>query len=100
LENRENPFFIFLSDEPDKIKDEFSYLGDKMIISENPWQVDFLIITMCDAAIISCSSFSWWGACFMKKRDIVFAPKNWIWFKMKKGDISGSFPSFAIPCEV
>jgi hypothetical protein len=52
LENRENPFFIFLSDEPDKIKNEFSYLGDKMVISENPYQVDFLIITMCDAAII------------------------------------------------
>jgi hypothetical protein len=100
LENRENPFFIFLSDEPDKIKNEFSYLGDKMVISENPYQVDFIIITMCDAAIISCSSFSWWGAYFMKKRDIVFAPKNWIWFKMKRGDISSSFPSFAIPCEV
>jgi hypothetical protein len=100
LENQENPFFIFLSDEPDKIKNEFSYLEDKMVISENPYQVDFIIITMCDAAIISCSSFSWWGAYFMKQRDIVFAPKDWIWFKMKRGDISSSFPSFAIPCEV
>jgi len=100
LENRENPFFIFLSDEPDKIKNEFSYLGDKMVISENPYQVDFLIITMCDAAIISCSSFSWWGTYFMKKRDIVFAPKYWIGFKIKKEYLRGVFPSFAISCEV
>jgi hypothetical protein len=100
LENRENPFFIFLSDEPDKIKNEFSYLGDKMVISENPYQVDFLIITMCDAAIISTSSFSWWACYFMKKRDIVFAPKYWIGFKIKKEYPQGVFPSFAIPCEV
>jgi hypothetical protein len=100
LENRENPFFIFLSDEPDKIKNEFSYLGDKMLISENPYQVDFLIITMCDAAIIATSSFSWWACYFMKKRDIVFAPKYWIGFKIKKEYPQGVFPSFAIPCEV
>jgi hypothetical protein len=100
LENRENPFFIFLSDEPDKIKNEFSYLGDKMVISENPYQVDFLIITMCDAAIICPSSFSWWACYFMKKRDIVFAPKYWIGFKIKKEYPQGVFPSFAIPCEV
>jgi len=100
LENQENPFFIFLSDEPDKIKNEFSYLGDKMLISENPYQVDFLIITMCDAAIIATSSFSWWACYFMKKRDIVFAPKYWIGFKIKKEYPQGVFPSFAIPCEV
>jgi hypothetical protein len=100
LENRENPFFIFLSDEPDKIKNEFSYLGDKMVISENPYQVDFLIITMCDAAIICPSSFSWWACYFMKKRDIVFAPKYWIGFKIKKEYPQGVFPSFAIPSEV
>jgi len=100
LENRENPFFIFLSDEPGKIKNEFSYLGDKMVISENPWYIDFLIITMCDAAIIGPSSFSWWACYFMKKRDIVFAPKYWLGFKIKKEFHQGIFPSFATPCEV
>jgi hypothetical protein len=100
LENRENPFFIFLSDEPDKIKNEFSYLGDKMVISENPWYIDFLIITMCDAAIIGPSSFSWWACYFMKKRDVVFAPKYWLGFKIKKEFPQGIFPSFATPCEV
>jgi hypothetical protein len=100
LENRENPFFIFLSDEPGKIKNEFSYLGDKMVISENPWYIDFLIITMCDAAIIGPSSFSWWACYFMKKRDIVFAPKYWLGFKIKKEFPQGIFPSFATPCEV
>ncbi len=100
LENRKNPFFIFLSDEPDKIREEFSFLGDKMVISQNPWQIDFLIITMCDGAIISPSSFSWWACYFMKNKDVVFAPKYWLGFKIKKEFPQGTFPSFAVPCEV
>ncbi len=100
LENKQNPFFIFLSDEPDEIKSEFHYIKDRMVISENPWQVDFLIITMCNGAIISPSSFAWWACYFMKNRDVVFAPKYWLGFKIKKEYNQGSFPSFAVSCEV
>jgi hypothetical protein len=36
----------------------------------------------------------------MKKRDVVFAPKYWLGFKIKKEFPQGIFPSFATPCEV
>jgi hypothetical protein len=40
----------------------------------------FAIMTMCNRAILSPSSFGWWESYFMKGRDIVFAPKYWLGF--------------------
>jgi len=82
LENRKNVVFVFLSDEPDFIKDEFDYVNNK-IISKNSYEVDFAIMTLCNGAILSASSFGWWGSYLMKNRDIVFAPKYWVGWKSK-----------------
>ncbi|MGC9123824.1 MAG: alpha-1,2-fucosyltransferase [Thermoplasmata archaeon] len=82
LENREKPFFVFVSDDPDFVEKEFCYLQNKLV-SKNDYATDFAIITLCDAAILSPSSFSWWGSYMMKKRDIVFAPKYWLGWKVK-----------------
>jgi len=82
LENKRETVFIFLSDEPDFIEDEFAYLNDK-VISNNNYKVDFAIMTLCKGAILSPSSFGWWGSYLMKERGIVVAPKYWLGFKSK-----------------
>jgi hypothetical protein len=82
LKNKNDVYFIFLSDESDFIEKEFSYLKDK-VVSTNSYEVDFAIMTKCNGAILSPSSFSWWGSYLMDDRDIVFAPKYWLGFESK-----------------
>jgi hypothetical protein len=83
LENKENCYFIFLSDEPEFIGNEFSYLENK-VISKNSYEVDFAIMTLCNGAILSPSSFGWWGSYLMKSQDVVFAPKYWLGFESQE----------------
>jgi len=40
-------------------------------------------MTLCNGAILSPSSFGWWGSYLMKNRDVVFAPKYWLGWKSK-----------------
>jgi hypothetical protein len=96
LDNRENCYFIFLSDEPDFIEKEFDYLNNK-IVSENSYEVDFAIMTLCNGAILSPSSFGWWGSYLMEDRDIIFAPKYWLGFesKIEFGTNKLNCPNFA-----
>lgn len=95
LKNKENCFFIFLSDEIEYVENEFSYLTDKLIVSDNHFGTDIAIMTLCKSAILSPSSFGWWGSCLMKERDIVFAPQYWLGFNSKKEYHSHSTPSYA-----
>jgi len=81
--NKNNCFFIFLSDEPDIIKDRFPHVKMKLISTNNHHGTDLAIMSKCNSAILSPSSFSWWGSYFMKKRDTVFAPKYWLGFNSK-----------------
>ncbi|MCX7999565.1 MAG: alpha-1,2-fucosyltransferase, partial [Leptospiraceae bacterium] len=73
LKNIEDSFFIFLSDEPETIKEEFHYLENK-IISTNDYGTDFAIMSMCEYGILSPSSFGWWGAYFMKNKKKISYP--------------------------
>ena len=82
LEYKKDVFIIFLSDEPDFIEEEFDYLKNK-IVSKNSYEVDFAIMTLSNGAVLSPSSFGWWGSYLMKNRDIVFAPKYWLGWKSK-----------------
>jgi hypothetical protein len=59
------------------------FIQKEKVVIENDYATDFAIITLCDAAILSPSSFSWWGSYMMKKRDIFFAPKHWLGWKSK-----------------
>jgi len=80
LKNKQNSFFVFLSDEPMLVENEFSYLENKIISSNNSYGTDIAIMTKCNSAILSPSSFGWWGAYLMKNRDKVFAPEFWLGF--------------------
>ena len=100
LENKKKPFFIFLSDDPVYVKKEFKYLESKLILEGNHFGVDFYIMTKCNGAVLSASSFSWWGSYLMKNRDKVFAPKYWLGFKSKIDFPSNTVPSYAEAIEI
>lgn len=80
MKNKRKVCFIVLSDDSHFIKNEFNYIADKLISFDNHFGTDFAIMTKCNGAILSPSSFGWWGSYLMKNRDIVFAPKHWLGF--------------------
>ncbi len=41
-------------------------------------------MTLCNGAILSPSSFGWWGSYLMINKDVVFAPKYWLGWKSNK----------------
>jgi hypothetical protein len=98
-ENIENPFFVFLTDDPEFVEYCFENIHNK-IISQNSMFVDFAIMTLCEYGIMSNSSFSWWAAYMVKNRIKVFSPKYWLGWKSKVEYHKGISPSFAEIVEV
>ena len=66
-------------------------IKNKLIISDSEI-MDFQLLMHADKLIISNSSFAWWGAYLNKKHAEVFAPENWLGFK-----INTEMPSTVIP---
>lgn len=80
------PFFIFLSDDPYYVKDIFPDLEDSFISKFSSSQ-DFVIMTQCQAGILSASSFSWWAAYFASlqySNSTFLAPKYWAGHRSRK----------------
>jgi len=78
----EDPIFIVLTDDKAFASRLFGAFSP-MVLSEHSTDVDFAIMTLCEAAIISNSSFSWWGAYYMKKRRVVISPRYWLGWRQK-----------------
>jgi hypothetical protein len=78
----ENPFYIFLSDDPCFVEVCFKDIKNKYV-SRNSMGVDFALMTMCEYGIVSNSSFSWWGAYLMNNKKKVIFPKYWFGWKHK-----------------
>lgn len=74
---------IFVSDDISHVR---SYFKEKenYIFSLNNEIIDFQIIMNADIAIISNSSFAWWAAYLSEKQNTVYAPKNWLGFRIGK----------------
>jgi len=72
-----NAFYVFLSDEPDIIQNEFDYISNKYV-SRNAEIIDFQFLMNADICVLSNSSFSWWGAYLNSKKPKVIAPKYWL----------------------
>ncbi len=73
----------FVSDDIDAVKAFFKE-KDNFIYSSNDEITDFQIIMNADIAIISNSSFAWWAAYLSSKNNVVYAPKNWLGFRIGK----------------
>ena len=74
---------FFVSDDIEHVR---SYFQEKpnFIYSSNNEITDFQIIKNADVAIISNSSFAWWAAYLSEKDNVVYAPKNWLGFRIGK----------------
>jgi len=95
LKNSTNSFFIFLSDDLEFIKKEFKYIKNKIISTDNHFGTDLAIMTLCNSAILSPSSFGWWGSYLMRERDIVLSPKYWLGFNSKIEYHKNGSPSYS-----
>ncbi|MHA3098248.1 alpha-1,2-fucosyltransferase [Acinetobacter brisouii] len=93
------PFFIFLSDDPHFVECAFESIENKYI-SRNEMAVDLALMSLCEYGICSNSSFSWWGAYLMMNKKLVFMPKYWYGWKIKKESHIGIQPSWCKIIEV
>ena len=74
-----NLLFIFVSDDPLWVENNFSYLKNKVIYKNNSEIIDLLMFSKCKYNVIARSTFSWWGAWLNKIEDkVVYAPKYFI----------------------
>ncbi len=90
---------FFLSDDINFVKKEFD-VKENFIFSENSEIIDFQIIKNADIAIISNSSFSWWASYLSEKQNKVYAPKNWLGFRLNKEHPKGIMTKKFIWCDV
>lgn len=78
IENFKSYKIFIMSDEPGRISQEWTDLPENAIICANDHYLDFWMICNSDIAIISNSSFGWWGAYLNKKADKkIFIPQYW-----------------------
>ncbi len=72
----ENPVFFFFSDDLQYIKEQFTHIRNKHIIRASKDYLDLQLMSLCKHAIISNSTFSFWGAYLNKNiNKIIVAPK-------------------------
>ena len=79
-ETKEPLSFYLFSDNPEYVKENFSFLPDMQVIDWNTgkdsWK-DMALMQACRHHIIANSSFSWWGAWLSERDGISFAPMQW-----------------------
>jgi hypothetical protein len=82
-----SPIFILMSDDKEYLHALFKE-NNSIIISDNKAEMDISIMSVCNAGILSASSFGWWGAFFAKtlyKNNSYFiAPNYWLGYKKEK----------------
>jgi hypothetical protein len=85
---------VFISDQMEEIKKEFSYLKNAYFSSHEPI-VDLQFLIHADVCIIANSTFGWWGA-FLNEKDNkrIYVPEFFLGFKVQK-----EFPVNMIPKE-
>ncbi|MGE6220830.1 alpha-1,2-fucosyltransferase [Nubsella zeaxanthinifaciens] len=72
-----NNHYVFISDDPLFVTQNFAEIENKTVSTENEI-IDFQYLTNSNINILSNSSFSWWGAYLNKNNAFTIAPKNWL----------------------
>jgi hypothetical protein len=85
IRNIEDYCLIFISDDIQYVKTQFSSRFPDARFEQNEEIVDLQLLQNADILIISNSTFAWWGAYLNPKPGkTVFAPKYWLGFKVRK----------------
>ena len=75
---------MFLSDDIDQVKDQFNYVK-KTHFSTSDVITDLQFIINAQTCILSCSTFSWWGAWLNEiENKTIFVPEHFLGFKVNK----------------
>ena len=86
-EKNKSAVFILMGDDPFYLRDVFKE-SDRLVISDNPPEIDMALMSLCHSGILSASSFAWWGAFYARsnqKVDATFlAPQYWGGHRAKK----------------
>ena len=74
--------FLVFSDDYIEAKKMLGNSSDVFYFQGETLYEDFVAMSLCDHAIISPSTFAWWAAYLIKRKDgLVLAPKFWTGFK-------------------
>lgn len=90
-----NPFYIFLTDDYDFVKEAYRNIDNKYISTES-MLVDLAIMSKCRYGIVSNSSFSWWGAYLSENKKMMIFPKYWYGWKNKTESHPHIQPSWGV----
>ncbi len=97
----DDPFFIVVSDDAAYAAEMFGGCRDVFVSCETE-EVDFALMTQCyGGGILSASSFSWWGAYFVRRANgdaLLIAPLYWAghrWGKWFPEGIETSWLNYA-----
>lgn len=83
LGNIDDHLVYFVSDDMEHVKSYFP-AKPNFIFSANSEIMDFQLIKNANIAIISNSSFAWWARYLSDTKNITYAPKNWLGFRIGK----------------
>ena len=93
-------YYVFISDDPGIIRDEFDYITDKFISTDSAI-VDFQHMLHADVCIIANSTFSWWAAYLNQNSGkLVYCPKYFLGFLVKQEYPVGIYPDDWIQVDV
>jgi hypothetical protein len=68
---------LYFSDAFNYLKEDFDFIDDNSeLVSGNSPEIDFCMMSLCDAHVIANSSFSWWAAA-LGNVEAVIAPAQW-----------------------
>ena len=74
----EDKHYLIFSDDVNWCQDNFNFIKNKTIITNNLDYQDLYLMSLCKNNIIANSSFSWWGAWLNNNKDKkVIAPSKW-----------------------
>ena len=74
---------VIVTDDTKSITGKLPEIENKIIVSDTEIN-DLQVLMNADIIIASNSSFCWWAAYLNPKKPVIFAPRYWLGFKVKK----------------